>query len=209
MNLYESTWEHIKRKLFVFSVISLFYLFHCIVSFQEYSWCHLNWRHFESSAGILFLISILINMGLPFLPLFTFFTAGKHKVSTKLYLFLCCYFCVLPIGLFVSKECKENSGTVLWMLNRVGYNPVLVRCSVLNWRIISQYFLYLCTEFYIACIFLNFHIATLFPFPHVQKLFVLALFELSCEKDSASRVTHILWVFSSLVRVYWWYVCVK
>jgi len=45
------------------------------------------------------------------LPLRTFFTAGRHTVSTKPHLILCFYFHVLPVGHFVSKECKENSGT--------------------------------------------------------------------------------------------------
>lgn len=182
MNLYESTWEHFKRKLFVFSFTSLLYLFHRILSFQEYSWCPLNWRHFESSLGFLFLISILINVGLLFLPLFTFFTADWHKVSTKPYLVLCCYFYVLPVGHFVSNECKENSGTEKWIVYH-WVHPCLVftqnassgEVFIFGWRIIFKCLLYFCTELYIAYIFLKFHIAPLFSVPHIQKLFVLAL----------------------------------
>lgn len=115
-----------------------------------------------------------------FLPLFTFFTAGWHKVSTKPCLVLCCYFHVLPVGHFVSKECKENSGTEKWIAYQ-WVHPCLVftqnassgEVFIFGWRIISKCLLYFCTEFYIAYIFLKFHIATLFSFPHIQKLFVL------------------------------------
>lgn len=117
-----------------------------------------------------------------FLPLFTFFTAGWHKVSTKPYLVLCCYFHVLPVGHFISKECKENSGTEKWIAYQ-WVHPCLVftqnassgEVFIFGWRIISKCLLYFCTVFYIAYIFLKFHIATLFSIPHMQKLFVLAL----------------------------------
>ena len=123
-----------------------------------------------------------------FLPLFTFFSAGRHTVSTKPYLVHCCYFHVLPVGHFVSKECKENSGTEKWIayhwvLPCLVFTQIASSGEVFNfgWRIISKCFLYFCSEFYIAYIFLEFRIATLFSIPHIQKLFVLALFNvLSC-----------------------------
>jgi hypothetical protein len=81
-------------------------------------------------------------------------------VSTKPYLVLCCYFHVLPADPFVSKECKENSGTEKW----IAYQWVLL-CLVFTqnassgevfnfgWRIISKCFLYFCAGFHIAYIF--------------------------------------------------------
>jgi len=108
-----------------------------------------------------------------FLPLFTFFTAGRHKVSTKPYLVLCCYFHVLPVGHFVRKTVAQRSELrisgfthALCLLRML----VLARCSIFSWRIISECLLYFCTEFYIAYIFLKFRIATLFFIPPYTKI---------------------------------------
>jgi len=64
-------------------------------------------------------------------------------------------------------------------------------------------------NFTLPIFFLNFilQLYSLLPIYKNCLSLLCVTYKLSCQKDCGARAMHILWVFSSLVRVCRWYVC--